>query len=238
MKYNILVSDDEREILEIIELYLDKEGYNIITAGDGNRALEIINSDIELHLVILDIMMPGIDGYKLIKEVRKKYNIPVIFISAKNQDTDKILGLDLGADDYISKPFNPLELVARVNAQIRRVYKLNGQGLNKQEKKLVIGDICLDTYNVRVTVRGEDIDVTSIEYGILKLLMENAGRILTKNQIFKSVWNEEFIAGDNTIMVHMSRLRDKIEKDSKKPKYLKTVRGLGYKFEKVVNDNE
>lgn len=238
MKYNILVSDDEREILEIIELYLDKEGYNIITAGDGNRALEIINSDIELHLVILDIMMPGIDGYRLIKEVRKKCNIPVIFISAKNQDADKILGLDLGADDYISKPFNPLELVARVNAQIRRVYKLNGQVLNNEEKELVIGDICLDTYNVKVTVKGNEIDVTSIEYGILKLLMENAGRILTKNQIFKAVWNEEFIAGDNTIMVHMSRLRDKIEEDSKKPKYLKTVRGLGYKFEKVVNADE
>lgn len=238
MKYNILVSDDEKEILEIIELYLDKEGYNIITASDGNKALEIINSDIELHLAILDIMMPGMDGYKLIKEIRKRYNIPVIFISAKNRDSDKILGLDLGADDYISKPFNPLELVARVNAQIRRVYKLSGEALHSAKSKLTIGDVCLDTYNVKVTVRGKAIDVTYIEYGILKLLMENVGRILTKNQIFKSVWHEEFVAGDNTIMVHMSRLRDKIEEDSKRPIYLKTVRGLGYKFEKLVSVNE
>ena len=153
-------------------------------------------------------------------------------ISAKTQDIDKILGLDLGCDDYITKPFNPLEVMARVNAQIRR-----NNNLISAEKKvstITIGDVTLDTYNVQVIVRDKEIELTSIEYGILKLLMENAGRILTKNQIFEAVWNEQFLGGDNTIMVHISRLRDKIELDSRNPVYLKTVRGLGYKFEKKV----
>ena len=181
-------------------------------------------------MAIVDIMMPRVDGYRVIKEIRKLYNIPIIMLSAKNQDSDKILGLDLGADDYITKPFNPLELVARVNAQIRRVYKLSAK--ENACLKIVIGDIELDTYNVKLIVRGKEVEVTSIEYGILKYLMENAGRILTKNQIFEAVWNEAFLSGDNTIMVHISRLRDKIEEDSRNPVYLKTVRGLGYKFEK------
>lgn len=232
MKYKILICDDEKEILEILELYLEKEGYEIVKAADGLDALEKINSNKDLDLAILDIMMPHVDGFTLVKEVRSLYNIPIIILSAKNQDSDKILGLDLGADDYITKPFNPLEIVARVNAQIRRVHKLCA---NDDDQKVVqIGDIILDSYNVRVTVRGEEIELTSIEYGILKYLMDNAGRILTKNQIFEAVWNEQFLSGDNTIMVHISRLRDKIEVDSKTPVYLKTVRGLGYKFEKKV----
>lgn len=232
MEYTILVADDEVEILEIIELYLEKGGYKIITARDGIEALDIINKTEKVDLAILDIMMPGVGGYKLIKEIRSNFNIPIILISAKNQDSDKILGLDLGADDYITKPFNPLELAARVNVQIRRVYELDVRKENNKE--LTIGDIRIDTFNIRVTVRGQEIELTSIEYGILKYLMENSGRILTKNQIFEEVWNEEFLNGENTIMVHISRLRDKIEEDSKKPVYLKTVRGLGYKFEKVV----
>ena len=230
MDYKILICDDEKEILELIELYLGKEGYSVVKASDGQEAIEKVKNDTNFDLAIVDIMMPRVDGYKVIKEIRKLYNIPIIMLSAKNQDSDKILGLDLGADDYITKPFNPLELVARVNAQIRRVYKLSAK--ENACLKIVIGDIELDTYNVKLIVRGKEVEVTSIEYGILKYLMENAGRILTKNQIFEAVWNEAFLSGDNTIMVHISRLRDKIEEDSRNPVYLKTVRGLGYKFEK------
>ena len=232
MKYKVLICDDEKEILEILELYLGKEGYEVIKAADGLEALKKIQENNDLNLAILDIMMPHVDGYKLVKEIRKLYSIPIIMLSAKNQDSDKILGLDLGADDYITKPFNPLEIVARVNAQIRRMYKLSASESNSEVIK--IGDVELDSYNVMVTVRGKEIELTSIEYGILKFLMENSGRILTKNQIFEAVWNEEFLSGDNTIMVHISRLRDKIEEDSRNPIYLKTVRGLGYKFEKKV----
>lgn len=230
MGYKILICDDEKEILELIELYLGKEGYSVVKSNDGQEALEKVKNDTDFDLAIVDIMMPRVDGYRVIKEIRKLYNIPIIMLSAKNQDSDKILGLDLGADDYITKPFNPLELVARVNAQIRRVYKLSAK--ENACLKIVIGDIELDTYNVKLIVRGKEVEVTSIEYGILKYLMENAGRILTKNQIFEAVWNEAFLSGDNTIMVHISRLRDKIEEDSRNPVYLKTVRGLGYKFEK------
>ena len=175
--------------------------------------------------------MPKLDGNNLVKKVRENKNIPIIVLSAKNQDSDKILSLDLGADDYITKPFSPLEIVARVNAQIRRVYKLSNDSIEKV-KSIKIGDIELDTYNIKVIVRGKEIELTSMEYGILEYLMQNAGRILTKTQIFKHVWKEDFLGADNTIMVHMSRLRDKIVVDSKNPEYLKTVRGLGYKFEK------
>ncbi|WP_294352960.1 response regulator transcription factor [uncultured Clostridium sp.] len=230
MKGKILICDDEADILEVLELYLEKEGYEVIKAMDGEEALQKANNNIDL--VILDIMMPKIDGYKVVKEIRKLYTMPIIMISAKTQDIDKILGLDLGCDDYITKPFNPLEVMARVNAQIRRTHNLISA--EKKVSTITIGDVTLDTYNVQVIVRHKEIELTSIEYGILKLLMENAGRILTKNQIFEAVWNEQFLGGDNTIMVHISRLRDKIEVDSRNPVYLKTVRGLGYKFEKKV----
>ncbi len=236
MKGRILICDDEKEILEILELYLEKEGYEVLKSSDGIEAMDIVKSKDNIDLAILDIMLPKLDGYKVVKELRKISNIPVILISAKNQDSDKILGLDLGADDYITKPFNPLEVVARVNAQIRRK---NNLSVTEDTKKIIeIGDISLDTYNVKVMVRGKDIELTSIEYGILKYLMDNAGRILTKNQIFEAVWNEQFLSGDNTIMVHISRLRDKIEADSRNPQYLKTIRGLGYRFEKKVDDIE
>lgn len=226
----ILICDDEKEILEVLELYLNNEGYEVIKAYDGQQALELVYRNKDIALVILDIMMPKVDGNLLVKKIREVYNIPIIVLSAKNQDSDKILALDLGADDYITKPFNPLEIVARVNAQIRRVYELNNNSINKEILK--IGDVELDSYNVEVKVRDKIIELTSMEYGILKFLMENAGRILTKNQIFGEVWKEDYVCGDNTIMVHMSRLRDKIEEDSKNPKYLKTIRGLGYKFDK------
>ena len=226
----ILICDDEKEILEVLELYLNNEGYEVIKAYDGQQALELVYRNKDIALVILDIMMPKVDGNLLVKKIREVYNIPIIVLSAKNQDSDKILALDLGADDYITKPFNPLEIVARVNAQFRRVYELNNNSINKEILK--IGDVELDSYNVEVKVRDKIIELTSMEYGILKFLMENAGRILTKNQIFGDVWKEDYVCGDNTIMVHMSRLRDKIEEDSKNPKYLKTIRGLGYNFDK------
>lgn len=229
----ILICDDEKEILEILQIYLEKEGFEVVKAFDGQEALETLYRYKDIKLAILDVMMPKLDGNHLVKKIREVFNIPIIMLSAKNQDEDKIKALDLGADDYMVKPFNPLEIVARVKAQLRRVYKLN----NIEEpcnNVIKIGDIELDTYNVSVSVRGKKIELTSMEYGILKYLMENAGRILTKNQIFHAVWKEDLVCGDNTIMVHMSRLRDKIEEDSRNPKYLKTIRGLGYRFEKRI----
>lgn len=232
MKYNILLCDDEKEILDVLELYLSKENFNIIKATDGVEALNI-SKKIKIDLAVLDIMMPKIDGYRVLKELRKESTIPIILLSARSRDNDKIEGLDYGADDYITKPFNPLEVVARVKAQIRRVYKLMEN--EDSEKELIkIGDIILDRFNVKVKFKDEELELTSIEYKILKYFMENPGRILTKNQIFEEVWNESFLSGDNTIMVHISRLRDKIEDDGKTPKYLKTIRGLGYRFEKNV----
>ena len=230
----VLICDDEREILEVLELYLTQEGYSVIKAYDGQEALQKVYENKDLSLAILDVMMPKVDGNILVRKIREIYSIPIIMLSAKNQDSDKILALNLGADDYITKPFNPLEVVARVNAQIRRLYKLNGlEGVSKNNV-IKIGDVELDSYNIKVIVRGEEKELTSMEFGILKYLMENTGRILTKNQIFQTVWKEEYLFADNTIMVHISRLRDKIEADSRNPEYLKTVRGLGYKFEKKV----
>ncbi|MDQ0149583.1 response regulator transcription factor [Eubacterium multiforme] len=232
MNYNILLCDDEKEILNVLELYLSKEGYNIFKAKDGVEALKIYKNN-EIHLAIVDIMMPNIDGIRVVKEFRENSNMPIIMLSAKSSDEDKILGLNIGADDYIAKPFNPLEVVARVKAQLRRVYKLTDG--DKEEKEIIkIGEVELDRYNVKVHFKNKELELTSIEYKILKYLMENAGRILTKNQIFEEVWNEVFLGGDNTIMVHISRLREKLEDNSRNPKYLKTVRGLGYKFEKNV----
>ncbi|MBP1889418.1 DNA-binding response OmpR family regulator [Clostridium moniliforme] len=233
MKYNILLCDDEKEILDVLELYLSKEGYNIFKAKDGVEALKFYKNN-EINLAIVDIMMPNIDGIRVVKELRKSSNIPIIMLSAKSSDEDKILGLNIGADDYIAKPFNPLEVVARVKAQFRRVYKLIYE--EKEEKEIIkIGEVELDRYNIKVHFKNKELELTSIEYKILKYLMENAGRILTKNQIFEEVWNEVFLGGDNTIMVHISRLREKLEDNSRNPKYLKTVRGLGYKFEKNVD---
>lgn len=230
----VLICDDEREILEVLELYLTQEGYSVIKAYDGQEALQKVYENKDLSLAILDIMMPKIEGNILVKKIREIYSVPIIMLSAKNQDSDKILALNLGADDYITKPFNPLEVVARVNAQIRRVYKLNGVEDTSKNNVIKIGSVELDSYNIKVIVRGEEKELTSMEFGILKYLMENTGRILTKNQIFQTVWKEDYLCGDNTIMVHISRLRDKIEVDSRNPEYIKTVRGLGYKFEKKV----
>ena len=172
----ILICDDEKEILEVLQIYLEREGYEVIKAYDGKEAIDIVENDNDVALIIADLMMPKLDGNNLVKKVRENKNIPIIVLSAKNQDSDKILSLDLGADDYITKPFSPLEIVARVNAQIRRVYKLSNDSIEKV-KSIKIGDIELDTYNIKVIVRGKEIELTSMEYGILEYLMQNAGRI-------------------------------------------------------------
>ncbi|KNF08119.1 response regulator GtcR [Gottschalkia purinilytica] len=236
MSYKILIADDEEEILEILELYLEKDGFEVIKAVDGKKAWDIIN-EINIDMAIIDIMMPSINGFKLIKKIRENYNIPVIFLSAKTQDEDKILGLGLGADDYVTKPFNPLEVVARVDAQLRRYYNLNYHNKNV-EQIIKIGEIELDIFSNIVKKNNKEIVLTSVEYKILKLLMENSGRVLTKKEIFEIVWEDNFIGDNNIIMVHISNLREKIEKNSRKPIYLKTIRGLGYKFEKKVTSNE
>lgn len=232
MKYKILVADDEEEIVEILELYLEKDGFQVIKAKDGLEAWQMIQKN-PMDMAILDIMMPHMDGFNLTKKIREKYNIPILILSAKNQDHDKILGLGLGADDYITKPFNPLEVSARVQAQLRRFYNLNANN-SDQKKNLRIHKVSLDTFNRMVKVEDKEVILTSLEYKILKLLMENAGKIFTKREIFESVWEEDYFGDDNTIMVHISNLREKIEPNPRSPIYLKTIRGLGYKFEKKV----
>ncbi len=232
MNGTILIADDEVQIAELIELYLEKDGVRVIKAADGIDAWNKLEQN-PVDLAILDIMMPGMDGYQLVRKIRSKYAIPVIMLSAKTEDRDKILGLDLGADDYIAKPFNPLEVVARVQAQLRRFYKLNPQaGAGEMQTVLQAGDITLDEAGGVVTKRGLPLALTQTEFRMLGYLMRNADRVVTKKQIFENVWEAEWFSDDGTVMVHISNLRDKIEDDSRNPQYLKTIRGLGYRFEK------
>ncbi|MGL5752451.1 MAG: response regulator transcription factor [Paraclostridium sp.] len=224
---NILVTDDEKEIVDLIDLYL-RNTYNIIKAYDGADALNKINSN-KIDLAIVDIMMPNMDGYTLIENIRKDKEIPIIIISAKTQSYDKIIGLDIGADDYITKPFDPLELVARVKSQLRRHYKFTK--VENKKSKITIRNLTLDTESLKVEKDGQEIRLTSTEYKILELLMTNKNKVFTKKNIFESVWEEYYYNEDNAIMVHISKLRDKIE--DKDNKYIKTIRGLGYKFEGV-----
>lgn len=225
----ILIVEDSNEIIELIKIYLEQEEYDILTAGDGEEAIELFETE-ELNLIVLDIMLPKLNGYEVIKRIRKQSNIPVIILSAKTQDTDKILGLNLGADDYLSKPFNPLELVARINAQMRRFYNLGGSR-ELQNERITIGDLTLDQRECKLYRDNEEIELTYMEYKLLKLFMTEPGRVFTKAQLFETVWENEYYT-DNTVVVYISKLRDKIEKDTKNPKIIKTVRGLGYRFEK------
>lgn len=227
--YNILVVDDEREIVELIELYFRNNNYKIFKAYDGIEAINIIEEN-DINLAIVDIMMPNLNGYSLIQNIRTKLNIPIIVISAKVEGYDKILALDMGADDYVTKPFDPLELLARVNAQIRRVYGYsNSQEIDK--KVIEIGDLKLDLEAFKLTKHDKEIQLTSTELKIVELFMKNPGKVFTKKNLFESVWDEVYIAEDNAIMVQISKIRDKIEDSSKEPKYIKTIRGIGYKFE-------
>lgn len=227
---NILVCDDDKEIVEAITIYLKQEGYNIIPAYNGKEALEIMKNE-EIHLVILDIMMPELDGIHTLDKLRESSSIPVIMLSAKSEDVDKILGLNVGADDYMTKPFNPLELVARVKSQIRR-YTAFG-GIDKEsENVLVNGAIEMDKDKKQVKVDGEPIKLTPTEYSILKLFMENLGKVFSSSEIYEKIWGEDAYATDNIVSVHIRRIREKIEINPKNPDYIKVMWGVGYHMDK------
>ena len=230
--YNILVCDDDKEIVEAIEIYLTQEGYRILKAYDGTEALEMLERE-EVHLLLLDVMMPKLDGIRATLKIREKNSIPIIILSAKSEDADKILGLNVGADDYVTKPFSPLELVARVKSQLRRYTQLGGTARNENDKIYSVGGLRINDDLKEVTVDGELVRLTPIEYNILLLLMKNQGRVFSINQIYEMIWNEEAIGADNTVAVHIRHIREKIEINPKEPRYLKVVWGVGYKIEKV-----
>ena len=226
----ILVCDDDREIVNAIEVYLNNEGYEVLKAYDGLEALQILDRE-EVHLVLMDIMMPNLDGQRATMKIREEKNIPIIMLSAKSEDYDKITGLNLGADDYITKPFNPLELIARVKSQLRRYVNLGS--LEKKTGICKTGGLIIDDESKQVTLDGEQVVVTPIEYGILKFLTENAGKVFSMAQIDEAVWKEPAFNPENTVAVHIRRIREKIEIDPKNPRYLKVVWGIGYKIEKL-----
>lgn len=228
--YNVLVCDDEKAILDSIGIYLKQEGYNVFKAENGEKAYNIICNN-EIHCCILDIMMPELDGLNLTLKLREKNNIPIILLSAKSEDTDKITGLSFGADDYVTKPFNPLELMARVKSQIRRYTKLGSMEL--KAGTIASGGLAVDTVAKEVTVDGETVKLTATEYKIVQYLMENMGKTFSASQIYEAVWNENALGFENTVAVHIRRIREKIEINPKDPKYLKVVWGIGYKIEKI-----
>ena len=230
--YNILVCDDDKEIVKAIEIYLSKEGYNVLKSYNGDEALKILKIN-TIHLIILDIMMPVKDGIETLKEIRKDEVIPVIMLSAKSEDEDKINGLNLGADDYVTKPFNPLELIARVNSGIRRYTKLGN--IDSYEKKNIYktGELIIDDDLKIVLVEGKEVKLTPTEYNILKFLTKNKGTVYSIEQIYENVWNDEAYAAENIIAVHIRHIREKIEINPKEPKYLKVIWGIGYKIEKI-----
>ncbi|MEF3317352.1 MULTISPECIES: response regulator transcription factor [Peptoniphilus] len=228
MDYNILVCDDERDILDAIEIYLKAEGYSVFTAEDGASALEILENK-EIHLAIIDIMMPVMDGITLIMKMREVTNIPIIVLSAKSEVTDKIVGLNVGADDYITKPFNAVELTARVNSLIRRYFSLGASEIKKGDIK--IGRVSLSDESKEVRVEGEVVSLTPYEYKILYLLLKNPGRVFSSNEIYERVWEDEAIDVRKIISVHISHLRDKVEINPRKPDLIKSVYGMGYKIE-------
>lgn len=227
MANTVLIADDEAEIRLLLRLYLEKDGYRVIEADNGEDAIRLCEKE-DVDMVLLDIMMPKMDGYQVMKRLRAQSNIPIIVISAKGNDEEKILGLDLGADDYITKPFNPLEAMARIHSNMRRFYSL-GAGA-EAVKQLVVRNLVLDTQECVVYKDGTAIDLTSVEYKILRLFMENPGKVFTKQQIYEAGWGEEFIVADNNIMVCISKLRSKL--DDEQTEYIKTIRGLGYRLEK------
>lgn len=227
---NILVCDDDREIVDAIEIYLSQDGYKIYKAYDWEQALQILDKE-DIHLLIMDIMMPKLDGIRATLKIREYSSIPIIILSAKSEDTDKILGLNIGADDYICKPFNPLELVARVKSNLRRYTSLGS--LTGENKAIYqVGGLILNDDTKQVTVDDEPVKMTPIEYNILLLLMKNQGRVFSINQIYESIWNEDAIGADNTVAVHIRHIREKIEINPKEPRYLKVVWGVGYKIDK------
>lgn len=232
--YNILVCDDDKEIVKAIEIYLSKEGYNILKAYDGYEALEILNKNNDIQLIILDIMMPKLDGIETANIIRKDKSIPIIMLSAKSEDYDKISGLNNGADDYVTKPFNPLELIARVNSQIRRYTSL-GSMVKKENNSNIYksGDLIINDDTKTVEVDGKEVKLTPTEYNILKFLTKNKGIVYSIEQIYENVWEEESYGAENIIAVHIRHIREKIEINPREPKYLKVIWGIGYKIEKL-----
>jgi DNA-binding response OmpR family regulator len=227
---NILVCDDDKEIVEAVEAYLNNEGYEIIKCYNGREAIEAVQNN-EVHLILMDIMMPEMNGFKAVTKIREIKNIPVIMLSAKSEDTDVILGLNMGADDYITKPFNPLELIARVKSQLRRYTTLGG--VTGQKDFYKSGNLIIDDERKEVTVDGESVKLTPVEYKILLFLTKNAGRVFSIDDIYQNAWNEPSFNPENTVAVHIRRIREKIEIDPKNPKYLKVVWGVGYKVEDI-----
>jgi DNA-binding response OmpR family regulator len=227
---NILVCDDDYAIADAIEIYLQNEGYTVLKAHDGLEALQAVDQN-EVHLILMDIMMPKLDGMRATMQIREKQNIPIIMLSAKSEDYDKITGLNLGADDYITKPFNPLELIARVKSQLRRYTSL-GSAV-KKTGVFTTGGLTVDDAAKTVSLDGEQVPVTPIEFGILKLLTEHAGRVFSMEQIYEAVWDEPSYRPENTVAVHIRHIREKIEINPKEPKYLKVVWGIGYKMERI-----
>ena len=230
--YNVLVCDDDREIVEAIEIYLSQEGYKVLKAYDGEEALKVLDRE-KVDLLIIDVMMPKLDGIRATLKIREKKNMPIIILSAKSEDADKILGLNVGADDCMTKPFNPLELTARVKSQLRRYTQL-GSTIDKSNQAVyAVGGLSIDDEQKEVTVDGEPVRLTPIEYNILLLLVKNQGKVFSIDQIYESIWNEDAIGVDNTVAVHIRHIREKIEINPKEPRYLKVVWGVGYKIEKL-----
>ncbi len=229
---NILVCDDDKEIVEAVEVYLKSEGYNILKCYSGAQAIETVENN-DVHLIIMDIMMPEMDGIKTTTKIREIKNIPVIMLSAKSEETDIILGLNMGADDYITKPFNPLELIARVKSQLRRYTTLGGAVDNEKNNVYKTGNLIIDDERKEIAVDGESVKLTPVEYKILLFLTSNKGRVFSIDDIYEAVWNEPSFNPENTVAVHIRRIREKIEIDPKNPRYLKVVWGVGYKVEDI-----
>ena len=229
---NILICDDDREIAAAIAVYLQNEGYKTTLAHDGKQALGALEQG-EIHLVIMDVMMPGMDGLSATLKIRQERNIPIIMLSAKSEDTDKILGLNMGADDYITKPFNPLELIARVKSQLRRYTALGSMQGQQADGVYTVGGLTLDDNHKTVEVDGQDIRLTPLEYKILLLLIRSPGRVFSIDEIYERIWGEHSIGGGSTVTVHIRRIREKIEINPKEPKYIKVVWGIGYKMERL-----
>lgn len=226
--YNILVCDDEKDIVSALKIYLEAEGYGVICAYNGEEAIELAESR-AVHLVLLDIMMPGMDGISAMKKLREKSNVPIILLTAKSEDTDKVLGLNVGADDYITKPFNPLEVLARVRSQLRRYTQLGGTA--EKESEIKIGGLCLDDKSKEVTVDGESVNLTPTEYDILKLLMQTPGQVFSPKEIYQSVWKSEPFGAESTVAVHIRHIREKTEINPTEPRYIRSVWGQGYKID-------
>lgn len=230
MAYTILIAEDDKDIVNLLKLYLESNGYRTVTAENGARAYQLVTEE-QIDLAVLDIMMPEMDGYELTMKIRENYDFPIIFLSAKNLDNDKILGLNLGADDYMTKPFNPLEIIARINSNLRRAYQL-GYEVKDVSAQLQNGDLILDMDAMTVKKGGENIFLTPSEFKILALLMKNPGRVFTKAQIYQSINGDFYESDENSVVVHISKIRDKLGDNSKNPDYIKNIRGLGYKIEK------